>query len=82
LKLEQENLLSNFAFNGNLRRYNKVPQGRYQLRLHMLDDFEVAHRLANMAVGGGQGLTLVPLSAQLELTLPFSAQLELTMSLI
>jgi len=32
------------------------------------------------AAGAGQGLTLVPFSAQLELTLPLSAQLELTLS--
>lgn len=32
----------------------KVPQGRYQLRMHMLDEFQVAHRLAKMASMGGQ----------------------------
>ena len=32
----------------------KVPQGSYQLRLHMRDEHEVAHRLAKMAVQGGR----------------------------
>jgi len=36
--------------------------------------------IANVYVTIGQGLTLVPLSAQLELTLPLSAQLKLTLS--
>lgn len=34
----------------------KVPQGRYHLRMHMLDEFAVAHRLAKMAVVGGQSV--------------------------
>ena len=32
----------------------KVPQGRYQLRMHVFDENKVAHRLANMATVGGK----------------------------
>ena len=35
---------------------------------------------AVVSVAGGQGLTFVPISAQLELTLPISAHVELTLS--
>jgi hypothetical protein len=38
------------------------------------------HELGDFARLMGQGLTLVPFSAQLELTLPISAQLKLTFS--
>ena len=37
-------------------------------------------RRVRHASATGQGLTLVPISAQLELTLPVSAQLKLTLS--
>jgi hypothetical protein len=32
----------------------KVPQGRYQLRMHIFDEYAVAQRLAKMAISGGK----------------------------
>jgi hypothetical protein len=75
MKLEHEKLFSNCAFNYNLRRYTAGSDGGQ-------DPPRAAERAAGgrIAAGAWQGLTLVPISAQLKLTLPISAQLRLTSS--
>ena len=65
LKLRYDGPLSDFAFDFNLRRYTVGA---------------LWHGVKARGEGSGQGPTLVPISAQLELTLPISAQLELTWS--
>jgi len=73
LKLEYDGLLSNFGFKGNLRRYTVELLSRVNAALG-------TGVTTKLVVADGQGLTLVPTSAQLELTLPCSAQLKLTLS--
>jgi len=65
LKLKYDVPLLNFAFKSNLRRYNR---GARKLQ---------RRRLRRCTRRCGQGLTLVRISAQLELTLPIFAQLQL-----
>jgi len=79
LRLKHDQLLSNFAFNFNLRRYivDSVSVSGHNL---LLAPVAIAVLLALVAVSAGvvtyrvmrarQGLTLIPVSAQLELFCP------------
>jgi len=58
LKLEQDKLLSNFAFNFNLRCYSKCA------------GFNPDNLINNGATHSRQGLTLVPIPAQHEVFCP------------
>jgi hypothetical protein len=72
LTLKFKNLLSNFAFNFNLRRYNLFHLALERHRTECAAAAAAAAAAGGIAVLGGdrQGLTLVPNSAQLELFRP------------
>jgi len=58
--------------------------GEFELKLSAVSSDKRLHysslgSVIHMSVGARQGLSLVPISAQLELTLPLSAQLKLTL---
>jgi hypothetical protein len=82
LKLKYDVLLSSSAFNFNFSRYTVGSDdvGVLQAAAGCLRAFLRSGGEASLAWGVGQGLTLVPVSAQSELTLPLSAQIKLNVS--
>ena len=78
LKLESDILLSSFPFKFNLRHYKMRAELNTLRRREEAAEVTAIDARAHFAVGPDQALTLVPISAQLQLTLPLSAQLKLT----
>jgi hypothetical protein len=70
----------------NVNECEPLLHGCHDVRRDQLGVVQLIHAVAHELHGGvrqrrgGQGLTLVPISAQLELTLPLSAQLKPTLS--